>query len=204
MQLLCSAAVMPSPPLPASAPHVASLKSSSNSHVPRRQDGSGRAASVSLLSIATTSNCPCFFSPGDKRHLLFLFLFFFARVSFVTNTPSYPTTLCSLGCVFHVEYKHLITPPPPPLQTQRERSQSLLHHHLVCLDGCKEEKGSSCRRSYKTKQIQQSRSFKASHQGHSSGITKSLKWARVTDGLDLLDALGVLLMQMLDKPGQQD
>jgi hypothetical protein len=31
-----------------------------------------------------------------------------------------------------------------------------------------------------------------------------LKWARVTDGLDLLDALGVLLMQMLDKPGQQD
>ncbi|CAM6067967.1 unnamed protein product [Sphagnum tenellum] len=31
------------------------------------------------------------------------------------------------------------------------------------------------------------------------GVTKSLKWAKVTDGLELLDALGVLLMQILDQ-----
>ncbi len=129
----------------------------------RRQDGSGRAASVALLSTATTSNCPCFFSPGDKRHLFFFSFFFFAQVSFVTNTPSYPTTLCSLGCVSPVEYKLLMT--PPLLQTQREIS--IFACCCCCLDGCKEEKGSSCRKSYKTKQIQQSRSFKASHQGHS-------------------------------------
>lgn len=42
--------------VPASAPHVASLRSSS-SHGRERQDGSRRAASVALLSAATTSNC---------------------------------------------------------------------------------------------------------------------------------------------------
>jgi hypothetical protein len=42
--------------LPASAPHVASLRSS-NSHGRRQQDGSRTAASVALLSAATTSNC---------------------------------------------------------------------------------------------------------------------------------------------------
>ncbi len=42
--------------VPASAPHVASLRSSS-SHGRWRQDGSRRAASVALLSAATTSNC---------------------------------------------------------------------------------------------------------------------------------------------------
>ncbi|KAH9570987.1 hypothetical protein CY35_02G070100 [Sphagnum magellanicum] len=42
--------------VPTSAPHVASLRSSS-SHGRRRQDGSRRAASVALLSAATTSNC---------------------------------------------------------------------------------------------------------------------------------------------------
>ncbi|CAN5965832.1 unnamed protein product [Sphagnum jensenii] len=31
------------------------------------------------------------------------------------------------------------------------------------------------------------------------GVTKSLKRARVTDGLELLDAPGVLLMQILDQ-----
>jgi ribosome biogenesis GTPase A len=33
------------------------------------------------------------------------------------------------------------------------------------------------------------------------GVTKSLKWARVADGLDLLDAPGVLPMQILDQAG---
>ncbi len=76
--------------------------------------------------------------------------------------------LCSLGCVFHVEYKHLITPLPFKLSVRDLNLCCIITLFVVvCLDGCKEEKGSSCRRSYKTKQIQQSRSFNASHQGHS-------------------------------------
>jgi hypothetical protein len=97
--------------VPTSAPHVASLRSSS-SHGRRRQDGSRRAASVALLSAATTSNCSSLASSLQETRGVSSSS---SKLRFLSSLILHPILLLSppLDVIFLLRKKFLLAPLPP-------------------------------------------------------------------------------------------